>query len=139
MSSSLGIVVADDPGMASFYQQALPALGHQVVVVHTGGQLVETCRRVRPDLVITEVRCADLDGIAAAGEICRDQPTPIILVSGDHDIGLVERVLDNPYVLACLLKPIKDVGLGPTIAVVMNCFQRLRSSAKGVADLRQAL
>ena len=82
MNQSLRIVVADDePDMREYFQKILPRLGHQVVgVAQDGRSLVEHCRRLRPDLVITDIKMPDLDGIDAATQIYQERPLPVILV-----------------------------------------------------------
>jgi response regulator NasT len=140
MQHALRIIVADDdPNLSRFVQEVLPHLGPQVFEVHTGGQLVEMCRLLRPDLVLTAVRFPDLDGIAAAEEICREQPTPILVVSGDQDAGAIERALPNPCILACLFKPIKEADLRAALALAVRRFEQIESLRKEAADLRQAL
>ena len=67
----LRIVVADDePRMQDYFRKVLPLLGHDVVgVATTGRELVEQCQALNPDLVITDVKMPDMDGIEAAGTI----------------------------------------------------------------------
>ena len=93
MNRPLRIAVADDePDMRDYFQKSLPRLGHKVVAVaQTGRELVEQCRACRPDLVITDIKMPELDGIEAAIQIYRERPVPVILVSAYHDAALVER------------------------------------------------
>src|SRR5207244_6800571 len=83
MNPSLRIAVADDePDMRDYFKKSLPRLGHQVVAVaQTGRELVELCRATTPDLVITDIRMPELDGIDAAAQLYRERPIPVILVS----------------------------------------------------------
>jgi two-component system, response regulator PdtaR len=132
------IVVADeDPAMARFFEAFLVAAGHQVCIARTGWQLVELCRLLQPDLLICEVNLPDLDGLAAIAEVCRVKPVPVILVSGRHDPGLLERV--PPHVLAYCVKPIKEEDLAMTIALVGRQFERLESLQQKIMDLQQTL
>src|SRR5258708_17118244 len=109
MAAGLRIIVADqDPATCQSYQEILARLGHQASSAGSGRQLVEQWRLLRHNLVITAVQFPDLDGIAAVEEICREQPTPIILVPEDHVPGLVERALQNQYILASLFRPVKE-------------------------------
>ena len=64
MSVPLRIVIADDePRMREFLCVALEQLGHQVVgAAKTGAELVATCRTMQPDLVMTDIRMAEMDG-----------------------------------------------------------------------------
>jgi response regulator NasT len=125
--------------MRLFYQRVLARLGHQVCLALTGRQLVEQCRLLRPALVVAAVELPDLDGVAAAEAICRDQPTPILLFSGGQTADCVERILDNPHVLACRLKPVKEADLRAAVAVARSRFERFQALCQEATDLRQAL
>lgn len=140
MKQSLRIAVADDePDMRDFFERMLPHLGHQVVsVAETGRELVEHCHNLRPDLVITDVKMPDMDGLTAAAAIYREMPLPVIVVSAYHDHECIERE-ELDHVLAYLLKPVKLADLEPSIALVMRRFHQFQELAKEAADLRQAL
>jgi response regulator NasT len=140
MTPSLRIAVADDePDMREYFQRLLPRLGHQVVgVAADGRQLLELCRTAQPDLVITDIKMPDMDGIDAADQIYRQRPLPIILVSAYHDADLIARA-EADHVLGYLVKPIKPADLEPTIALAMRRFEQFRTLQQEAADLRQAL
>ena len=82
MTKSLRIAVADDEmDMRDYYARMLPRLGHKVVVVAgTGAELVQRCGEEKPDLVITDVKMPDMDGIEAAIRIYKDAFVPVVLV-----------------------------------------------------------
>jgi response regulator NasT len=140
MNPSLRIAVADDePDMRDYFKKSLPRLGHQVVAVaQNGRELVEQCRSLRPDLVITDIKMPDMDGIDAAIQIYRDRPIPVILVSAYHDPELIARA-EADHILGYLVKPIKQADLGPTIALAMRRFEQFEALRQEAADLRQAL
>jgi AmiR/NasT family two-component response regulator len=140
MKSTLRIAVADDePDMRDYFQRILPMAGHQVVAVaETGRQLVDQCRTALPDLVITDIKMPDMDGIEAARTINQEHEVPFILVSAYHDPELIERA-DADCILAYLVKPIKQADVGPAIAVAMRRFDQFRALRKEAGDLRQAL
>jgi response regulator NasT len=140
MSRSLKIAVADDePRMLEFYGEILPLLGHEVIhAVRTGRELVEGCRTQRPDLIITDIKMPDLDGIDAAREVCQDEVIPVILVSAFSDPELIERAGAN-HVMAYLIKPIKRKDLEPAIAIVSRRFEEFQALRKEADNLRQAL
>ena len=140
MSQGLRIAVADDESdMRDFFEKMLPRLGHQVVAVaEDGQQLVERCRQLSPDLVITDVKMPRLDGIEACTQICRERPVPVILVSAYHDPVLIERA-EGDHVLAYLVKPIGMADLQPAISIAVRRFAELQALQKECTDLRQAL
>ncbi len=140
MTQSLRIVVADDErNMHEYLQEALPRLGHEVVgVAQTGRELVEICRKLQPDLIITDIKMPDMDGLAASEEICRETPIPVIVVSAYHDPQFIERATQN-HVLAYLLKPIRQHDLEPAISMAMRRFEQFQTLRRETTDLRQAL
>lgn len=140
MSASLRIAVADDePDMRDFFEKMLPHCGHQVIsVAETGRQLVQHCRELKPDLVITDIKMPDMDGIEASAEICAERPVPVILVSAYHEPELIERA-EGDHVLAYLVKPIGTADLSPAIAVAMRRFSEFQALRQEACDLRQAL
>ena len=140
MTSGLRIAVADDESeMRDFFEKVLPRFGHQVVAVaENGSQLVSHCRELKPDLVITDIKMPELDGIEAANQICRERPVPVILVSAYHDPALIDRA-EADHVLAYLVKPIGIADLQPAISIVMRRFSELNALQKECKDLRQAL
>ena len=140
MSRSLKIVVADDESdMRDFFEKMLPRLGHKVLAsAETGLELIEHCRNLAPDLVITDIKMPDMDGIEAASQISKEQAVPIILVSAYHDPQLVERA-EADHVLAYLVKPIGQADLGPAISIAIRRFDELQSLRNETADLKQPL
>ena len=140
MTQTLRIAVADDElDVRDYYQKVLPRLGHQVVsAARTGRELVEQCLSSRPDLVITDIKMPDMDGIEAAVALYRDNPIPVILVSAYHDPELIARA-EADHILAYLVKPIKTADLEPAIALAMRRFAQFQALRQEASDLRQAL
>ncbi len=137
---SLRIAVADDePDVRQFFQELLSQLGHQVVgVAETGRQLVEQCREARPELVITDIKMPDLDGIRAAEEVNREHAVPVILVTGHHEADLLARAASD-YIMAYLSKPAKAIDLQAAIGLAMLRFEHFQTLRQEATSLRQAL
>lgn len=136
----LRIAIADDEArMRDYLWSSLERLGHRVVAAaKTGQELVAECRDKHPQLVITDIKMPDLDGIEAAAEICQDEPVPVILVSAFHDADYIARASRN-HILAYLIKPIKDTDLEPAIAVAMERFREFETLKREARDSKQAL
>lgn len=140
MLKTLRIAIADDePEMLEFLEKALGELGHEVVVqAENGQQLVEQCRVLHPDLIITDIKMPDMDGLEAVTQIRGEEAVPVILVSAHHDPDLIERAIQN-HVLAYLVKPIKKKDLEPAIGLVRQRFKEFQALHQQADDLRQAL
>jgi len=140
MNRSLKIIVADDElDMRDYFQQILPVLGHQVIgAAASGRELVDLCSATPPDLVITDIKMPDMDGIDAAQQIYRKAAIPVILVSAYHDHEFIRRA-EADHIMAYLVKPIKQADLEPAIAIAMRRFEQFQALRKETADLKQAL
>jgi two-component system, response regulator PdtaR len=135
MSTGLRIAIADDErDMRNLFQRMLSRCGHQVVsVAENGRQLVEQCQRLRPDLVISDVQMPELDGVAAALQIVRDRPTPVILVSAQFDPDFVERP-ENQHVMVYLGKPVGRADLEPAITTALERFDQRQANGESIQD-----
>jgi two-component system, response regulator PdtaR len=140
MTPALRIVIADDePDMRDYFRKVLPRLGHTVsAAAENGEQLVEFCRFYQPDLVITDIKMPNLDGIDAAMRIYAERPIPVILVSAYSDAKLIERA-EADHIMAYLVKPIKQTDLEPAISLAMRRFEQFEALRREAADMRQAL
>src|SRR5262249_36226838 len=138
--SPLRVAVADDEkDMLEFFQEALPRLGHEVVAVaETGKQLVQRALEAKPDLVITDIKMPDMDGIEAVQQIERERPVPVILVSAHHDAELIVRA-GTDHVMAYLLKPVREADLSTAIYLAVLRFEHFQKLAREAANLRQAM
>lgn len=140
MNQSLRIVIADDePDIRDYFQQVLPRLGHTVVAVAKNGrELVDLCRTAKPDLVITDIKMPEMDGIDAAIQIYQERPTPVVLVSAFNDAVLIERA-ETGHIMGYLVKPVKQADLAPTIAISVHRFEQFKTLRQEASDLRHAL
>lgn len=139
MKRPLRVAVADgEQFMLDYYRDLLPRLGHDVIVAESGRHLIELCRAQRPDLVITDVKLADIDGLEATNELNREREVPVILVSNHHDGDTQARAVQD-HVMAYLAKPIKEGDLAAAIGLALARFQDWRALRKEADDLRQAL
>ena len=93
MNRSLRIgVVEDEPLMQRYLEETLTLLGYQVLfLAQTAQEFFAKCKAQRPDLVITDIRLPDMDGLEAAAQVYAEEPLPIVVVSAFHDPELIER------------------------------------------------
>lgn len=140
MTESLRIAIAEDePELLADLEETLVEFGHEVVATAGNGRdLVERCREFAPDLVITDIKMPDMDGLQAAGQIRKLRPTPIVIISAYHDPEFVDRALKE-HVLAYLVKPLNDQSLKASIALAMQRFKEFQTLLEQTVNLHQAL
>jgi AmiR/NasT family two-component response regulator len=140
MRNRMSVAVADDePDVRSTLVKMLEALGHEVAFAgSTGRELVDFCLATPVDLVMTDIRMPDMDGLDAAAVIYEKVRTPIVLLSGHCDNELIERAEEN-HVFAYLVKPVTQMQLEPAIALASRRFEEFQALQKEANDLRQAL
>ncbi len=139
-STGLRVVVADDErDVRQFFQELLTHLGHQVVAsAETGRQVIERCRTSSPDLILTDIKMPDMDGLEAAEAVNRERAVPVIVVSAHSDPELLRRACVGP-VMTYLIKPVKPTDLQAALTVAMARFGELHKAQEEAAHLRQAL
>lgn len=109
------LVVDDDVGFARLLGLRLEAAGHEVQTAHSGKEALEIGAHVMPDVVITDLRMAGMDGMAVFESFRRRAPTlPVILLTAHGTIpDAVEATRRG--VFAYLTKPIDGPKLLSTV------------------------
>src|SRR4051812_27390279 len=137
--NALKILVADDErDTREFLQELLSRQGHQVAMAENGKQLIELGKKFPPDLVITDIKMPDTDGIAAAGSLNYEREVPVILITGHHDADMLARAAAD-HVMAYLVKPVKPADVETAVVLAMKRYEQYKSIRKEARDARQAL
>jgi DNA-binding NtrC family response regulator len=87
------IVIIDDEvelaaAVGAFFERA----GHQVVRAHTGDDGLEACLRVRPDLVLLDLKLPDVQGFDLLDRLHPDQRV-VIMITAHGDIPLAVEAM----------------------------------------------
>jgi CheY-like chemotaxis protein len=119
--AALRIAVADDePQVREYFKRILPRMGHELVAAASSGrELVDQCRALRPELVITDINMPEMTGVEAANTIWHDLSIPFIFVSARHDPEALGLKVEG-HVVAYLVKPIKRADLELAIRSVIT-------------------
>lgn len=128
MSEHLRILLADgSPEQLHEYSQLVQQLGHEVAgTARTGRLLIERCLELEPDLIISNAFLPELGGIAALNAICRQHPTPAVLVSEYYDEQLIDQA-GNDCVMAYLTRPLAEPALHAAILGTIQRFRQVQS------------
>ena len=82
------IVIVDDHELARAGLRSILADEPDLEVVGeaaNGSEAQQLCRRLEPDLVLTDMRMPDLDGLAVTRAIKRDHPTTSVIIVTMHE------------------------------------------------------
>jgi AmiR/NasT family two-component response regulator len=134
------IVIADDePLIRIDLRENLESLGYDVVGEAADGKhAVELARKLRPDIVIMDIKMPEMDGIAALRVLTDENIAPVLLLTAYGEGELVQQASDAGAV-AYLVKPYRQSDLQPHIEVALARFNELRTLRSELLDVREAL
>jgi len=134
------VLIAEDEALIRLdLAEMLREEGYDVVGEAGDGQeAVDLAERLRPDLVIMDVKMPRRDGIDAAEEIAAKRIAPIVVLTAFSQRDLVERARDAGA-MAYLVKPFSASDLVPAIELAVSRFAELTELEREVADLSERL
>lgn len=82
------LIADDDPLIRTDLAEMLTEAGFEVVgQVGDGERAVEQARKLRPDLVLLDIKMPGIGGIQAAAEIAAAQIAPVIILTAYFELG----------------------------------------------------
>lgn len=74
------LVVDDDPALRMLYEEELTNEGWHVVLAASGEEALEKISQERPDLVVLDIRMANMDGLETLQKVMTgDKSIPVVL------------------------------------------------------------
>jgi AmiR/NasT family two-component response regulator len=134
------ILIADDESLIRLdLRDMLTHLGYQVVAeAGDGRQAIDLARKLKPDLVIMDIRMPDVDGIQAAATLTAERIAPVVLLTAFSDTQLVEQAREAG-VVGYVVKPFREAELMPVLELSFARFEEFRALEKEIGDLNEAL
>ena len=136
------IIIADDESLIRRdLREMLTDQGYLIIGEASDGRTaVEMARKLKPDLVIMDIRFEgdDFDGIEAARVLTEEDIAPVLLLSAYSQRDLVERAKEAG-VVGYLVKPFSEADLPPAIETALERFREFRAIKKEAKDLRRTL
>lgn len=134
------VVIAEDEALIRLdLAEMLREEGYDVVGEAGDGQeAVEMAERLRPDLVIIDVKMPRRDGIDAASEIAGKRIAPIVMLTAFSQRDLVERARDAGA-MAYLVKPFTIADLVPAIELAVSRSEEIAALEREVSSLTEQL
>jgi CheY-like chemotaxis protein len=116
---ALLLFVDDDPFTLETLAKAAQVLGHQAILASTGQEALKVAAEQAPDLIFTDMRLPDTDGIALIDLLLRQEATakiPMFVLSASPAEDAVERTqavgarayLNKPIRLQTLIDIIRE-------------------------------
>ena len=134
------VVIAEDEALIRLdLKEMLEEEGYVVAGEAADGEAaVELAAKLRPDLVILDVKMPILDGISAAERIAAQHIAPVVILTAFSQRELVERARDAGA-MAYLVKPFTKADLVPAIEIAASRFQETSALESEVATLKDRL
>jgi response regulator NasT len=134
------ILIAEDEAIPRMgLRELLQDHGYMVVGEASDGETaVDLARKLKPELVIMDIRMPGMDGIDASRVLSQERIAPVLLVTAHNDRELVERATEAG-VFAYVAKPFTEVQLVPQIELALARFREFQSLVKEAGDAREAL
>jgi AmiR/NasT family two-component response regulator len=140
MMQALRVVVADDESIIRLdLKETLRKMGHEVVgEAGDGRTAVDLARKLKPDVVMMDIKMPELDGIDAAKVISQEKVAPVVLVTAYSQLDLVKRA-EDAGVFAYVVKPFTESALLPAIGIAIARYREFLDISQQAATLQDAL
>ena len=90
------LLVDDDASLRRVTEYNLTEAGLEVVSAGSGQEGFKVFRKTHPDLVVTDVKLGDMDGLELLAEIKKEEPeTPVIVITAFGSIDMAVKAMQK--------------------------------------------
>ncbi|WP_298818177.1 ANTAR domain-containing response regulator [Chloroflexus sp.] len=138
--AAIRILIAEDNDLVSLtLEEQLKGLGYEVVgIARTGAEAVMLAARLKPDLVMMDIRMPEMDGTEATARIRDQTGIPVVMLTAFADKETIRRA-EAAGALAYLVKPVNEQELPPAIAIALARHRELQNLRNENLELQEAL
>ncbi|MGQ9925838.1 MAG: ANTAR domain-containing response regulator [Chloroflexaceae bacterium] len=138
--AAIRILIAEDNDLVSLtLEEQLKGLGYDVIgIARSGAEAVSLAGRLRPDLIIMDIRMPEMEGTEAANRIREIYPVPIIMLTAYADKETIKKA-EAAGALAYLVKPVNENELPPAINIALARFREIQALRQQVSELEESL
>lgn len=133
-------VIADDESIIRLdIRKVLEDAGHTVVGEASDGvTAVDLARKLKPDIVVMDIKMPQMDGLDAAKAITDEGIAPVVLLTAYSEHDLLVRAREAG-VFGYLVKPFKESDLAPAMEVAVARFEQMKALEEQVGSLEERL
>lgn len=134
------LIVDDELEIREMLSRHFRMLGHQVELAGNGLEALEVLARERIDVVISDIRMPEMDGVALLREIRRQYPmVRTIMVTGyvtlENALACMRNQADT-----CIFKPLNDLGeLEGAVDDALNRLSRWKTKFRELQGMKPAM
>lgn len=138
--AAIRILIAEDNDLVSLtLEEQLKGLGYDVIgIARSGAEAVSLAGRLKPDLIMMDIRMPEMEGTEAAARIRDASPVPIIMLTAYADKETIKKA-EAAGALAYLVKPVNENELPPAINIAMARFKEIQNLRSQVTELEDSL
>jgi len=131
------VVVAEDEALIRMdIVETLKEAGFEVVAEAKDGlEAVELVKEHKPDLLVTDIKMPNLDGLGAAEKL-KDEKVAIVLLTAFSQKELVERA-NEAGAMAYIVKPFTPNDLLPAVELALSRHSQMLALEAEIADLNE--
>jgi two-component system, response regulator PdtaR len=140
VAAATRILIAEDNDLVSLtLEEQLKGLGYEVVgIARTGTEAVSLAVRLKPDLIMMDIRMPEMEGTEAASRIRDQMSVPIIMLTAYADREMIKRA-EAAGALAYLVKPVSENELPPAINIALARHREMQALRNKVDELEDSL
>jgi response regulator NasT len=138
--AAIRILIAEDNDLVSLtLEEQLKGLGYDVIgIARNGAEAITLANRLKPDLIMMDIRMPEMEGTEAASRIRDQMPVPIIMLTAYADKETVRKA-EAAGALAYLVKPVNENELPPAINIALARFKEIQGLRSQVNELEDSL
>lgn len=134
------ILIAEDNDLVSLtLEEQLKGLGYDVIgIARTGAEAISLANRLKPDLIMMDIRMPEMEGTEAAARIRDQMAVPIIMLTAYADKETIKRA-EAAGAMAYLVKPVNENELPPAINIALARHRETLALSSRVNELEESL
>ncbi len=138
--AAIRILIAEDNDLVSLtLEEQLKGLGYDVVgIARTGAEAVNLANRLKPDLILMDIRMPEMEGTEAAARIRDQMSVPIIMLTAYTDKDTIRKA-EAAGAISYLVKPVNENELPPAINIALARFRETEALRQQVDKLEEDL